>query len=86
MGCCEGVEIGMYDDVGKRKMGAVITMKVGTLFFLVLARFSALVLFSQAVERLVFCFLHVRFGAIYMYVTLPRLARNALAGWRDGVW
>lgn len=79
----------MYD-VGKRKMGAVIAMKVGTLsrplFPCSCSVFSALVLFSQAVERLVFCFLHVRFGAIYMYVTLPRLARNALAGWRDGVW
>lgn len=89
MGCCEGVEIGMYDDVGKRRMGAVVAMKVGALsrpLFRFLVRSSALVLFSQAVQRLVFCFIvfpscSVR-GQLHD-VALPRLARNALAG-RDG--
>lgn len=80
MGCCEGVEIGMHDDVGKRRMGAVVAMKVGALsrpLFRFLVRFSALVLFSQAVQRLVFsCILFCRIS--FMFGSGP-FARRRLA-------
>lgn len=88
MGCCEGVEIGMYDDVGKKENGCS-DCDEGRDSLPISFSFPCTVrslCFGFPSERLVFCFLFPSCSVRgHLHVALPRLSRNALAGRMDGV-
>lgn len=85
MGCCEGVEIGVYDDVGKMENGCSDCDEGRDslpISFLFLVQFGLYVLvFRASVLYFAFYFLPVRFGVIYTSPCHAYPEMRWLEGW-----